>query len=198
MRMCAHSAVAPLVQENTRETVSRFQGAEGVAESASELPPHASSTAAPCMVIAIEAPISPRSRKLATKASNTGRKAGAQNPLMAEPLGALALTASSGVPVQMLLSAAIAEPPHAVRVAPAAAPSIIRDRNSRRLGIVASDMKVSSWWIRGDCSKRRTGALPPDGRRLSPNGTGRVKGSAQPPKVCHPGLARDLLRDPWL
>src|SRR5690349_4360526 len=114
MSMCAQSAVAPLVQENTSETVSRFHGSVGAAASASALPPQASSTGAPWTVMARDAPISPRSRKLATKASNTGRQAGAQNPLMAAPLGAEALTAGFRVAAQRLLSAAMAEPPHAV------------------------------------------------------------------------------------
>ena len=40
----------------------------------------------------IDAPISPRVLKLATKASNTERKAGAHQPLMTAPLGPLACT----------------------------------------------------------------------------------------------------------
>jgi hypothetical protein len=73
----AASAVAPLVHENARHTVSRFHGTVCVAAKVSPT--------APCLehrralkVMPIDAPISPRVLKLATKASNTERKAGAQ------------------------------------------------------------------------------------------------------------------------
>src|SRR5688572_14196364 len=120
--MCAHNAAAPLVQENTSDTVSRFQGVTGAADKASAWPPQASSTGCPCNVSAMEAPISLRERKFSTKASNTGRYAGAQKPLTTAPLGPVALTAGFAVAVQRAVVDADA-PPQALSEPAVAAPS---------------------------------------------------------------------------
>src|SRR5688500_15436084 len=66
---CAHSAVAPLVQEWTTEIVSR-----------PNVPPHTSTTASPPTVMHSDAPVSPRSAKLASNASTTGWNRSSQVP----------------------------------------------------------------------------------------------------------------------
>src|SRR5262249_45189066 len=74
--MCAHNADAPLVAENTIETVSRDQGAPPSAT----LPPHRSSTVWPSTVMHTLAPSSPRFSKLSTKVSNTALNFGSYSP----------------------------------------------------------------------------------------------------------------------
>ena len=66
--MCAHSAVAPFVQENTMLTVSFFHG---VLVLACAVPPHRSTTVSPPTLRQTEAPTSPRSAKFWAKASAT-------------------------------------------------------------------------------------------------------------------------------
>src|SRR5687768_7682804 len=75
--ICAHSAVAPLVQENTIETVSPVHGRR-VAGSAT--PPQRSTTVRPSTVSASEAPTSPRPLKLRTNSSASISNAESQRP----------------------------------------------------------------------------------------------------------------------
>ena len=85
--MWAHSAVAPLVQEKTMPTVSFFHGALVLG---SAVPPHRSTTVLPPTVTHTEAPTSPRSPKLRSKASAILSKPDVQVPSMVIPLPAAA------------------------------------------------------------------------------------------------------------
>src|ERR1700749_4425179 len=76
-RTWAQIAVAPLVQEKTMPTVSFFHGALVLG---SAMPPHRSTTFSPRTVSATEAPTSPRSPKLRSKASATRSKPRAAVP----------------------------------------------------------------------------------------------------------------------
>src|ERR1700676_2125811 len=80
--MCAHSADAPLVAENTIDIVSRDHGAPpGVT-----LPPHKSTTVRPSSEMQRLAPSSSRCSKFSTKLSSTWLNFGSHSPSMRPPL----------------------------------------------------------------------------------------------------------------
>jgi hypothetical protein len=81
--MCAHSAVAPLVQEKTMLIVSFCHGALVFG---SAVPPHRSTTVSPPTVTQTEAPTSPRSPKLRSNASAILSKPGLQLPSTVIPV----------------------------------------------------------------------------------------------------------------
>ncbi len=76
---CAQIATAPLVQENTIDTVSRVHGTLSVGRA---MPPQRSTTVRPSWCTQTDAPTSARSRKLRSNSSATATNLGSQLPSM--------------------------------------------------------------------------------------------------------------------
>src|SRR5713101_3156410 len=86
--MCAHRAVAPLVDDHP---IHRVSSAQGWLEIGFALPPHRSTTLSPSRVMDSEAPISPLSWKFFTNSPATRSNCGSQNPATS-PVLTLVLT----------------------------------------------------------------------------------------------------------
>jgi hypothetical protein len=69
----------------------------GLVPAASRQPPHRSTTLRPSTMTLAQAPISSSSSKLASKASRTGSKPGAQKPLMGKDCGPRRISRWTGV-----------------------------------------------------------------------------------------------------
>jgi hypothetical protein len=120
--MCAHSAVAPFVHDQTWTIVSRCQGAP---VSLRAVPPQRSTTLRPPAITETAAPSSPRSLKFRMNSSRTRLKRSAQTPETGLPAGSFTRLLSSS---HAIAACARETCSSGAATAPAAAPSSRRRR----------------------------------------------------------------------